>query len=213
MRVVKLKRRRRLLKTIIIAAVAIAVAAVYYYLRIAPVISTVVTERTRMQVSQAIDDMTESHLYDVTYDDFVISRYDNEGNVTFIQINSVKVNLFARRVTSLIRSEMKTFEEQGVQIPLGTVTGIPLLSDLGPELTYNVLDLGVVDADFISEFTDAGVNQTLHRLYMKIIVNMRIVLPGYSLAFDNSSTVIICENVIVGDVPLGQIDIGSELLP
>ena len=213
MRVVKLKRRRRLLKTIIIAAVAIAVAAVYYYLRIAPVISTVVTERTRMQVSQAIDDMTESHLYDVTYDDFVISRYDNEGNVTFIQINRVKVNLFARRVTSLIRSEMKTFEEQGVQIPLGTVTGIPLLSDLGPELTYNVLDLGVVDADFISEFTDAGVNQTLHRLYMKIIVNMRIVLPGYSLAFDNSSTVMICENVIVGDVPLGQIDIGSELLP
>ena len=213
MRVVKLKRRRRLLKTIIIAAVAIAVDAVYYYLRIAPVISTVVTERTRMQVSQAIDDMTESHLYDVTYDDFVISRYDNEGNVTFIQINSVKVNLFARRVTSLIRSEMKTFEEQGVQIPLGTVTGIPLLSDLGPELTYNVLDLGVVDADFISEFTDAGVNQTLHRLYMKIIVNMRIILPGYSLAFDNSSTVMICENVIVGDVPLGQIDIGSELLP
>lgn len=213
MRVVKLKRRRRLLKTIIIAAVAIAVAAVYYYLRIAPVISTVVTERTRMQVSQAIDDMTESHLYDVTYDDFVISRYDDEGNVTFIQINSVKVNLFARRVTSLIRSEMKTFEEQGVQIPIGTVTGIPLLSDLGPELTYNVLDLGVVDADFISEFTDAGVNQTLHRLYMKIIVNMRIVLPGYSLAFDNSSTVMICENVIVGDVPLGQIDIGSELLP
>ncbi len=213
MRVVKLKRRRRLLKTIIIAAVAIAVVAVYYYLRIAPVISTVVTERTRMQVSQAIDDMTESHLYDVTYDDFVISRYDDEGNVTFIQINSVKVNLFARRVTSLIRSEMKTFEEQGVQIPLGTVTGIPLLSDLGPELTYNVLDLGVVDADFISEFTDAGVNQTLHRLYMKIIVNMRIVLPGYSLAFDNSSTVMICENVIVGDVPLGQIDIGSELLP
>lgn len=213
MRVVKLKRRRRLLKTIIIAAVAIAVVAVYYYLRIAPVISTVVTERTRMQVSQAIDDMTESHLNDVTYDDFVISRYDDEGNVTFIQINSVKVNLFARRVTSLIRSEMKTFEEQGVQIPLGTVTGIPLLSDLGPELTYNVLDLGVVDADFISEFTDAGVNQTLHRLYMKIIVNMRIVLPGYSLAFDNSSTVMICENVIVGDVPLGQIDIGSELLP
>lgn len=213
MRVVKLKRRRRLLKTIIIATVAIAVVAVYYYLRIAPVISTVVTERTRMQVSQAIDDMTESHLYDVTYDDFVISRYDDEGNVTFIQINSVKVNLFARRVTSLIRSEMKTFEEQGVQIPLGTVTGIPLLSDLGPELTYNVLDLGVVDADFISEFTDAGVNQTLHRLYMKIIVNMRIVLPGYSLAFDNSSTVMICENVIVGDVPLGQIDIGSELLP
>lgn len=90
---------------------------------------------------------------------------------------------------------------------------MPLLSDIGPELTYNVLDLGVVDADFYSEFSSAGINQTLHRLYMKIIVNMRIVLPGYSLAFDNSSTVMICENVIAGDVPLGNIDIGGELLP
>lgn len=147
------------------------------------------------------------------YGDFVILGTDSDGNVTFVQMNSVAVNLFARRVTSLIRGEMEKFEEQGIAIPLGTITGVPLLSDIGPELTYNVLDLGVVDADFYSEFSSAGINQTLHRLYMKIIVNMRIVLPGYSLAFDNSSTVMICENVIAGDVPLGNIDIGGELLP
>ncbi len=213
MRVVKLKSKHRRLKAVFFAAVVIGAFALYYYLRIAPVISTVVTETTRMKVSEAIDDMTEKQLYEVEYGDFVILGTDSDGNVTFVQMNSVAVNLFARRVTSLIRGEMEKFEEQGIAIPLGTITGVPLLSDIGPELTYNVLDLGVVDADFYSEFSSAGINQTLHRLYMKIIVNMRIVLPGYSLAFDNSSTVMICENVIAGDVPLGNIDIGGELLP
>ena len=88
-----------------------------------------------------------------------------------------------------------------------------MLSDLGPALTYNVLNLGVVDADFISDFVDAGINQTLHRLYMRIVVNMKIILPGYSLSFDNGSTVLICENIISGDVPLGELNIGENLLP
>ncbi len=209
----KSKKRRILLRIILAAAMIAAAFIAYYYLRIAPVISDIVIESTRMKVSEAIDDMTEQHLYDVSYDDFVITRTNEEGMVTLVQINSVNVNLFARRVTSLIRGEMKAFEETGVQIPLGTVTGIPLLSDLGPELTYNVLNLGVVDADFTSDFTSAGVNQTLHRIYMRIVVNMKIILPGYSLAFDNGSTVLICENIISGDVPLGDISIDGNLMP
>ena len=164
MRVVKLKSKHRRLKAVFFAAVVIGAFALYYYLRIAPVISTVVTETTRMKVSEAIDDMTEKQLYEVEYGDFVILGTDSDGNVTFVQMNSVAVNLFARRVTSLIRGEMEKFEEQGIAIPLGTITGVPLLSDIGPELTYNVLDLGVVDADFYSEFSRAGINQTLHRL-------------------------------------------------
>lgn len=209
----KKRKRRIIIRILVIAAIVIAAFAVYYYLRIAPVISNVVIESTRMKVSETIDDMTEKQLYNVTYDDFVITRTDDEGKVTFVQLNSVNVNLFARRVTSLIRSEMKKFESDGVGIPLGTITGIPLLSELGPELTYNVLNLGVVDADFTSDFTGAGTNQTLHRIYMRIVINMKIILPGYSLSFDNGSTVLICENVISGDVPLGNVSVGGDLVP
>lgn len=209
----KKNRHRKLFKYVTIFTVIVAVIAIYYYLRIAPVISDVAIESTRMSVSEAIDNMTEQYLYEVKYEDFVISSFNNEGEIVFVQINSVNVNLFARKVTSLIRSEMKSFQESGVNIPLGTATGIPLLSDLGPALTYNVLNLGVVDADFISDFAEAGINQTLHRLYMRIVVNMKIILPGYSLSFDNGSTVLICENIISGDVPLGELNIGENLLP
>ena len=215
MRIVRYKtsKRRLFIKVAVLTAIAVIAFALYYYLRIAPIISNIVIERTRMKVSEAIDNMTEEYLYETDYEDFVISGKDADGEVVFVQINSVNVNLFARRITSMIRAEMKKFEESGITIPLGTVTGIPLLSDLGPSLTYNVLNLGVVDADFISDFTGAGMNQTLHRLYMRIVVNMKIVLPGYSLAFDNGSTVLICENIISADVPFGGLNTVGELLP
>lgn len=209
MRKCKIIKKHRLIKFLIALILVFGAILTYYYLRVAPLVTNIVIENTRMKVSEAIDDMTDRQLQNTNYEDFVIVRYDNEGKMTFFQVNSINVDLFARKVTALIREEMSKFENDGINIPIGTVSGIPFLSDLGPEITLNILNLGVVDADFTSEFISAGVNQTVHRLYMKIIVNMKIILPGYSLSFDNSSTVIICESVIVGDVPFGDIQISS----
>lgn len=178
---------------------------------------TFITEKVRMQVSESIDNMTDKELQSVEYSDLVIVRYNEDGYVSILQVNSVVVDLFARKVTSLIRSEMELFEQDGIEMPLGTVTGLPFLSGVGPTITVNSINLGVVDADFSSEFVSAGLNQTIHRLYLTIIVNMKIILPGYTLPLDNSSKVMICESVIAGDVPFGDVNVGgsgaSDLLP
>lgn len=209
MRKYKVIKKHRLLKLLIALILIVGAILAYYYLRITPLITDIVVENTRMKVSKAIDDMTDKQLQSTDYEDFVITRYDNEGDLTFFQVNGVNVDLFARKVTAMIREEMTKFENDGINVPIGTVSGIPFLADLGPELTLNILNLGVVDADFSSDFVSAGVNQTLHRLYMKIIVNMKIILPGYSLSFDNSSTVIICESIIAGDVPFGNVELSG----
>lgn len=211
----KPKRKFGWIKPVVALAVIFGLLLWYYFGRIAPVITAVATESVRMRVSQAIDDMTDAELQDKNYDDFVITRYNTDGNLSILQVNSVAVDMFARKITALIRGEMEEFKERGVALPIGTLSGLPFLSGFGPEVEINLLNLGVVDADFSSEFVSAGINQTLHRLYMRIVVNMTIVLPGYSLEFDNSSQVIICESVITGDVPLGNIDVGGniDLLP
>ncbi len=211
----KPKRKFGWIKPVVALAVIFGLLLWYYFGRIAPVITAVATESVRMRVSQAIDDMTDAELRDKNYDDFVITRYNTDGNLSILQVNSVAVDMFARKITALIRGEMEKFKERGVAMPIGTLSGLPFLSGFGPEVEINLFNLGVVDADFSSEFVSAGINQTLHRLYMRIVVNMTIVLPGYSLEFDNSSQVIICESVITGDVPLGNIDVGGniDLLP
>lgn len=170
-----------------------------------------------MQVSKAIDDMTDGELQAVRYDDFVITRYDDEGQVTLMQINSVNVDLFARKVTARIRTEMEEFENTPISIRLGTLSGIPLFSGMGPEIEFRPLNLGIVDADFSSEFLSGGINQTLHRLYMRIVVNMTITLPGRIFDFENGSNVMICESLIAGDIPFASVNLGDltgkDLLP
>ena len=211
------KRKYRWIKPVIIILIIAGIAVWYYFSRIAPSIFTIITERVRMQVSEAIDNMTDSELQNVDYNDLVIVRYNSDGYVSILQVNSVAVDLFARRVTSLIRTEMEKFEEQGVSMPFGTVTGMPFMSGIGPDITVNAISLGVVDADFSSEFVSAGLNQTIHRLYLTIVVNLKIVLPGYTIPLDNSSKVMICESVIAGEVPFGDVNIGEgvtgELVP
>lgn len=191
---------------------------IWYYLgRIAPTIKTIIEETVRMKVSKAIDDMTDSELRAIAYDDIIITRYDEEGHVTLMQVNSVNVDIFARKVTARIREEMEAFEEEGISINLGTMSGIPFLSGMGPEFEFTTLNLGIVDADFISEFISGGINQTLHRLYMRIEVNMTVTLPGRTYAFDNGSNVMICEAVIAGNIPNAVVSLGEmvsgELLP
>ena len=189
----------------------------YYVGRIAPTVNTVIEETIRMQVSQAIDDMTDSELQTITYDDLIITRYDVDNNLTFMQINSVNVDLFARKVTSKIREELKEFEQEGISINLGTMSGISFLSGIGPKIEFNTLNLGIVDAEFHSEFISGGINQTLHRLYMRIEVDMTVTLSGKNYCFNNGSDVMICEAVIVGKIPDTVIDVGEittgELLP
>ncbi len=173
----------------------------YYLANIAPAVNTVIEETVRAQVSKAIDDMTDNELQNVQYDDFVITRFDEGGNITLMQINSINADIFARKVTAGIREEMKKFEKEGISINLGTMSGISFLSGIGPSIEFTAINLGVVDAAFFSEFLSGGVNQTLHRLYMRIEVDMSVTLPGKNYKIKNGSDVMICESVISGKVP------------
>lgn len=52
-----------------------------------------------------------------------------------------------------------------------------------------------------SEFSSAGINQTLHRIYLQIKCNVVILTPFSSVDESITSQVLLAEAVIVGDVP------------
>ena len=83
MRKCKIIKRHRLIKFLIALILVFGAILTYYYLRVAPLVTNIVIENTRMKVSEAIDDMTDRQLQNTNYEDFVIVRYDNEGKMTF----------------------------------------------------------------------------------------------------------------------------------
>ena len=71
----------------------------------------------------------------------------------------------------------------------------------GPELHLRALALGTASAEFESEFTSAGINQTRHRLWLVLSVPVTVLLPGGGEELTVDSRLCVAETVIVGQVP------------
>ena len=86
-------------------------------------------------------------------------------------------------------------------IPVGSLLPLEPTWARGPELHLRALALGTASAEFESEFTSAGINQTKHRIVLRIDVYVSILLPGYSTVTQVTNEITVAETVIVGEVP------------
>jgi sporulation protein YunB len=88
-----------------------------------------------------------------------------------------------------------------IGIPLGAIVGIELFSGAGPIIPVKIFVTGNVETEFESEFSEAGINQTKHLIYINTSVNISAVIPGYPSHTNVKTNVTIAETIIVGEVP------------
>ena len=79
--------------------------------------------------------------------------------------------------------------------------GSKLFSGMGPKVNVKVQMVGDMETDLRSEFTSAGINQTLHRIYLEIKCRVIILTPLETMEEVIVNQVLIAEGVIVGDIP------------
>ena len=65
------------------------------------------------------------------------------------------------------------------------------------------------DATFESNFSQAGINQTLHQLNMIVSVDVSVLVMGETDSFTIHSEVVVAETVIIGDVPSTYLQSGG----
>ncbi len=68
-------------------------------------------------------------------------------------------------------------------------------------IPVRILSIRNSDAEFRSDFSQAGINQTLHRVIMEVNIEVSVLILGETDSFRVSSSVIVAETVIIGDVP------------
>lgn len=135
------------------------------------------------------------------YDDIVTYEFDSNNKISFINVDSYKANLLSRNVSTVAQDELNTTNMAGVQVHLGAFTGLAIFATLGPTITFNLSPIGAILVKFRSEFTTAGINQTLHKIYINVDSSVYVILPTASPKIDTSTEVLIAECVIVGEVP------------
>ena len=136
-----------------------------------------------------------------SYEDLVSIERNNAGDIVAITSDSLKINSLARRTASVAQKNLSELSAGGVRIPLGAFSGIEILAGTGPRVNVKIVPIGNVLCKFSSKFTSAGINQTLHSIFVDVQTSVSIILPTRTVQVGGSSQVLIAESVIVGKVP------------
>lgn len=137
----------------------------------------------------------------VSYDDLVTIRRDERGSITALTCDMAALNLLRSELTAAVLEELESGEIPPIQIPLGSLLELEPLWARGPSIRAQVLRSGTVSAEFQSEFSSAGVNQTMHRVWLELSVPMTVLLPGGGVEARTDTRLCVAETVIVGEVP------------
>lgn len=171
--------------------------------RLRPVLESLAVAQVSGAVTAAINEAIAAGVAgaELTYDDIIHIETDRDGRVTVLKSNMARANLLRSQLLAAALEEVAGLSERDFSVPMGSLTHIDLLSGKGPRVKVRLLSVGEAHADFRSEFTAAGVNQTLHQVILDITVTVKILLPGQRLEAVVTAPVCVAQTVIVGQVP------------
>lgn len=178
----------------------------YYLLEVTlrPTLEAVIQHTIQIRATEAINRAVLDRVAGtVSYEDLYLIKQNQEGQVTFLQPNTPRINRVAAQVALAVQQEMKKMEDQYFGINLSQVLGSKLFATRGPALTVSVESIGTVRVTVDSRFEQAGLNQTRHIVYLKVRAEIQAVTPTFRQTFPVEEQVPLVEGIIVGPVPDG----------
>lgn len=195
--------RRKLMLWLFAAALAVTVLLAAAAARLKPILTSLATARVANTVTRIVTAAVDDTVYqnDVDYDRLISLEKDNDGRIVAVKSNMAEFNRLQSAIMSNVLERLSDVDTRELSIPVGTLTGSPLLSGRGPALRVRMQSVGSPSARFENEFTDAGINQTRHRIVLVVDVSVGILLPGFTTGTRVSNGFNVAETVIVGSVP------------
>ena len=167
-----------------------------------PVLAAAARYQVRSQVTAAVEQWAARDLQErgVDYSDFVTITRNEAGEITALSADMARLNLLRAELSAHLLERLEDSQLE-LTIPVGSLLPIEPTWARGPELHLRALALGTASAEFESEFTSAGINQTRHRLWLRLSVPVTVLLPGGGEELTVDSRLCVAETVIVGQVP------------
>ena len=188
------------LSLLILAALTVfAVLRSRYY----PVIRNLAETQVKNTASDLINDAIAKQIAQgsIQYDRIVYFEKDLDGRITALKTNIGEINRLKTDVLNIINDELLAADESSLGIPLGSLFFSEFFAGKGPRMPIRILAIRNSEADFYSQFTEAGINQTLHQLNMEVFLDVTVLVLGATSDFTISSHMVVAETVIVGAVP------------
>lgn len=170
--------------------------------RVSPSIRSWALARAESLATRAINlAIEETMALNISTNEFSNIISDNQGNLQAIQYDTGEINRVSSAATHKVLQSLNNLGSEEFPVPLGQISGLDFLSGWGPNIPVRVIPTGSVMTTPISSFESAGINQTIHRIYLDVDVTMRVVIPFIATTIPVSTSFPIVEEIIVGAVP------------
>ena len=172
-------------------------------IRVRPIIEKTSAYQSKIYATRIINDAVYEEIgsEQFEYAQLVNVVYDENKQVSSIESNMVNINRLKSLITQNVNEAIKDLGKQELSISLGTISGLHIFYGKGPEIPIQVVPAGYVETALVSVFSEAGINQTLHRIILEVNTDISAIIPGYTTSVKVSGKFVVSETVIVGEVP------------
>ena len=198
---------------LILLMVLAAYSVVFTEKIIKPNLAAIAEVKVKAMITQIVNDSVHKQFVsDSQVKELLTIKTDQEGNITFVESNTSAMNSLATELTQSVQSQYKWDQAVDVDVPVGSIVGSQILSQIGPYIHLKVLPIGMSRVNFKTEFESMGINQTKYKVYLEMDSQARVLAPFAINNINVQNTILIAEAIIVGEVPSSYINVpqGSD---
>lgn len=188
------------IKTICILIISVCIANRVLN-SVEPVINSMSREIAKSTATRISNEQASVVMLSYKYEDICNITKDEHGNIKMIQMNYVVVNDISSNIALKIQEQFDNYHRGDFTIKMGNFTGTKILSGRGPDIPIKMIMAGNVETELVSKFSQAGINQTLHGIYLNVKCTVSIITPYDIIEETITNQVMLAEAVIVGEIP------------
>jgi len=171
------------------------------YFFVNPIVVAASRAKIEAMTVKAVNHAVSSIVSIGTYRELTDIRYDANGKITSISANMMQMNGMSSDIALASQGYLELFATTGIPVPIGTFSGFPIITGKGPDVNLRVVPVGATNVRFDSQFTSAGINQTHHRIVLKVRTLVNLIMPLGSRHVEAEIEALLCESIIIGEVP------------
>ncbi|MCL2854837.1 MAG: sporulation protein YunB [Defluviitaleaceae bacterium] len=205
------KTRKKSVKRAFALSLIALVGVVYLFTMVAnrsiiPAIIVIANQRSVMLVNEVINQSLLATIaqFNLVSEDFFTMRTEENGQLSHLAVDTILINQVAALLAVDISRQLASDDAESIRVPLGMLTGIPMLAGVGPDIAVNIIPMGEARVEYRTSFTSAGINQINFQVWLYVETQMRIVIPLQQEVVPVSRRVPLVNTVFAGEVPEGM---------
>ncbi len=169
--------------------------------QIRPVFEQKASNAAKIKAIDVINKATDDVFEDISSLELVNINTKESGEINSVSANSIAMNKLKTLLSQSLQKCTEKSEDSTIHIPIGSLTPFSVLQGMGYRIPIKIATDGFSKIDFKSEFSNAGLNQVKHKIYMVASVNISVISSAMTKTETITTEIPVAETVIVGTVP------------